>query len=219
MPAARLPCRPLQALLGFGEALLHRQRCSGLTNAPWSTRLNGASSRTPALRFRTTYAAWLRKRARATAYEVPRRITTSDPVPSFKRARRRNEDGSTTSIPLPRNDETTEPLERELMWVAYQASSLSTIQEILFILIGKRELRPTPLHYEALILGNCDPDHGSFENIPNILREMEEDNVTIGAPIYNAALRVRIVIPTPAPKLTVSGSGRTPQSRATRLHS
>lgn len=193
MLAARLSCRPLQALLSFGKVLSYHRRSAYA--APLGTRLNEASLQPHSQQFQTTQVARLRTTAPSAAYEVARRTTISDPIPSFKRARRRNEDGSTTSTPLPRNEESTENLERELMWVAHKAPALSTIQEILCILIGKRGVQPTPLHYEALTLGNCDPELGSVEYVQKILREMKNENITLGAPIYNAVLKVRTVLP------------------------
>ena len=193
MLAARLSCRPLPALLSFGKVPSYHPRAAYA--APWDHPLNGASSQSHSRQFQNTQVARLRTTAPSAAYEVSRRITVSDPIPSFKRARRRNEDGSTTSTPLPRSEESTENLERELMWVAHKAPALSTIQEILSILIGKREVQPTPLHYEALILGNCDPEHGSVDHVQKILREMKNESITLGAPIYNAVLKVRTVLP------------------------
>ncbi len=198
MQAARLPCRPLQALLSFREVLAPRRGSAYPTTVFWSTPPLGASSRILVQRPKSTRVACPRTRAPSAAYEVARRATTSDPIPSFKRARRRDEDGSTTFTPRPRNDETTENLERELMWVAQKAPSLSTIRDILSILIGQREVRPTPLHYEALILGNCDPEHGSVDSVAKTLREMKDEGITIGASIYNAVLSVCRILPNSA---------------------
>ena len=71
-----------------------------------------------------------------------------------------------------------------------QNPSLPKIYEILDILIEKEKEQPKSLHYEAVILGNSDPEHGSIENVEQILEAMKHEGIAIGAPIYNAVLRV-----------------------------
>jgi hypothetical protein len=81
-------------------------------------------------------------------------------------------------------------LEKELVWIAKNNPSPLEIQEILSILIDERQSQPTASHYEALILGNCDPEHGSIASVEIILEEMRDEGITIGASIYAAILKV-----------------------------
>ena len=187
MQIVRLLGRPSQALFYLTTRLAPRQRSTHPASAGFAEDLNGAASSLRA------QVAWLRTRAQGEAYEIPRRVVISNPVPQFKkRVGRRRPDGPTGYIPAPRSEESTEILERELQWYAKKAPSLPTIREILYILIEKRGVQPTAEHYEALILGNCDPEHGSVDKVEKILQEMKDEGITISAPIYNAILKVKI---------------------------
>ena len=93
----------------------------------------------------------------------------------------------------PRSKATTEALEEELRWIAHEMPHPKPIRNILEILVERRLVKPGPLHYEALILGNCNPEHGSAANVRDILQEMEQENMTIGAQIYHAVLKVSMV--------------------------
>ncbi len=96
---------------------------------------------------------------------------------------------------LTRNVLSTELLEAELRWVARNAPAPRAVGNILRILIQERGIKPTPSHYEALILGQCHPEFGSVENVKITLQGLEQEGIPLEAPILFAALTVLSVHP------------------------
>ena len=133
-----------------------------------------------------------RIRAPSTRYEVPRRIVFPNAGPQFRRRDRRRPDGSCNLVPQPWRQTPIHELERELKWRAHEKPSLPMIKEILTILIKHRHRRPNATYYEALILGNCDPEHGSLASVDDVLDEIDAEGVPISASVYHAILKVRI---------------------------
>ena len=84
----------------------------------------------------------------------------------------------------------SETLEAELHWLAHKAPHPMSIHNILTILIQDRKIKPTAVHYEALILGNCYPEYGSVENVKTILRDLEREDVPLDPLQYFAVLKV-----------------------------
>lgn len=85
----------------------------------------------------------------------------------------------------------TEVLEGELRWVSRTAPHPKTMGNLLQILIGQRKVKPTPEHYEALILGNCFPELGSVDSVKTILQEMEREDIPFEPLVLFAVLMVR----------------------------
>ena len=102
--------------------------------------------------------------------------------------------GKVTKIPT-RNALSTEALEAELRWVAINAPAPRAVGNILRILIEERGIKPTPSHYEALILGQCHPEFGSIQNVKTILQGLEQEGIPLEAPILFAALTALSVHP------------------------
>ncbi|KIW74295.1 hypothetical protein Z517_12235 [Fonsecaea pedrosoi CBS 271.37] len=96
---------------------------------------------------------------------------------------------------LNRNALSTAVLEAELRWIAKNTPHPRAVRNILQILIQERRIKPTPEHYEALILGQCFPEYGSIENVKLILQEMERESVPLEMPILLAVLTVLAVHP------------------------
>ncbi|ETI20244.1 hypothetical protein G647_08278 [Cladophialophora carrionii CBS 160.54] len=96
---------------------------------------------------------------------------------------------------LSRKALSTEVLEAELRWVARNTPAPRAVRNILRILLEERNIKPTPGHYEALILGQCHPEFGSIENVKTILQEMEREGLPLEAPILLAALTVLSIHP------------------------
>ena len=193
MQAARLFCQSKLALSPSvqGDVLPRAAFCAPALRTCTSTHL-------PSLRLQRRYGTAPKvprtpaTRAPSTQYTLPRRIVLPDAVPQFLRQRRRKPDGSSTFVPELRLKRTTQELERELQWVANNKPSLPVFQEILTILIKHRQIRPKAAYYEALILGNCDPEHGSLENVEALLVEMKDEGIMIGTPVHLAVLKVRL---------------------------
>ncbi|OCT48127.1 hypothetical protein CLCR_03972 [Cladophialophora carrionii] len=89
----------------------------------------------------------------------------------------------------------TEVLEAELRWVARNTPAPRAVRNILRILLEERKIKPTPSHYEALILGQCHPEFGSIGNVKTVLQEMEREGLPLEAPILLAALTVLSIHP------------------------
>ncbi|KAL9016924.1 MAG: hypothetical protein Q9185_005710 [Variospora sp. 1 TL-2023] len=68
-------------------------------------------------------------------------------------------------------------------------------QEIMKELIHNRGERPGRKHYQALLLANSSPQHGSAAEVCRVLLEMEEAGVTLDSAAYHAVLRVLSVHP------------------------
>jgi hypothetical protein len=190
MQAARLPCRPVRALHSFENRLAVPQN-----GTPAAASLNISSTGLPLFLPRpyrpVIQVAWLRTRAPAEQYSVPRRVTFPHAAPQFLRKWARPT-GPGPFTPPDRVEMPTEVLEKELMWIAEKKPFLPRIEEILHILIEQRHIRPKVSYYQALILGNSDLARGSVANVERILQDMKEEGVPIGASIYNAVLKVRL---------------------------
>lgn len=93
---------------------------------------------------------------------------------------------------LPWRITNTTELERELEVFSSRMPSIKTAHGILKILVLSRAVRPTVLHYEAMILANCDATLGSIKAVKSVLEEMERESIAIGLSIYAAALKVRL---------------------------
>lgn len=71
------------------------------------------------------------------------------------------------------------------------AGDYPRLREILRILIEDRGEKPNRRHYQASLLVNVSPQHGSAADIARILLEMEEAGITLDSAAYHAALKVR----------------------------
>jgi len=91
---------------------------------------------------------------------------------------------------IPRTQAHTEDLEKELHWRAHHQPYPEAIHNILQVLVEDRLIKPKTLYYEALILSNCDAEHGSVDNVREILEQMEQEDLPMGAVIYLAVLKV-----------------------------
>jgi hypothetical protein len=83
----------------------------------------------------------------------------------------------------------TEELEKELAWLAGNYPSSPEMRDIFDALV-ERGIKPAGAHYEALILSNCDPQHGSVANVQAVLDEMRQTGVTLSGSTYGAVLKV-----------------------------
>lgn len=199
MLTPRALCRPLKAVAGLREISTH----SNIANQTgfWASRACTRININPSSRvYRSPLSACARLASLTTRsppgpFVLDWRQRTSNPTPAFRRRWRRTADGSLTRTPKPRSEATVEELDRELAWTMENYPSITRIEEMLSILIFERQCHPNPWHYEALILGNCDPEHGSVANVQNVLEEMKEAQIAIGATIYNAVLKVWSVQP------------------------
>ena len=86
-------------------------------------------------------------------------------------------------------------LETELQNVVQNKPNVSDIHEIVQTLLRIQHVPPSTLHYEAMLHANCDPVQGSATSIKNLLAEMQEANMPIGASTYEASLRALTVHP------------------------
>jgi hypothetical protein len=84
----------------------------------------------------------------------------------------------------------TKDLEAELQHVAHNSPSVKKIYNLLKVLIVHRSVKPTVVHYEALILSNCDAELGSTKAVKAVLQEMEREKIAVGTSIYEAVLKV-----------------------------
>lgn len=92
---------------------------------------------------------------------------------------------------FPRRITPSDELLEELRWIAHNDPHPKAIHNILTLLIHDRHIKPDGPYYEVMLLSNCIPGHGSVEQIREILQEMEQENIPIGAPIYFAVLKVK----------------------------
>lgn len=65
------------------------------------------------------------------------------------------------------------------------------LQEILRALIHDRGEKPNRRHYQALLLANISPQHGSAAEVVRVLLQMEEAGITLDSAAYHAVLKVR----------------------------
>lgn len=89
----------------------------------------------------------------------------------------------------------TASLEQELLYrVTHTAPSKTTINLLEHLLVDRGNA-PNALHYEALILNNADPEHGSADNIRTIMTEMEEAGISFNINVYTAVFKSLAVHP------------------------
>ncbi|RMZ85005.1 hypothetical protein DV738_g293, partial [Chaetothyriales sp. CBS 135597] len=93
--------------------------------------------------------------------------------------------------------QTVEELEKRFFRLANTRPGSRQIDEIFKELTTARGITPTSAHYEALILRNCDPRHGSVSKVKEVLAAMQSRGVAITASTYQAALTVLAVHPSP----------------------
>jgi hypothetical protein len=84
----------------------------------------------------------------------------------------------------------TRVLEKRLQQIAHHSPSVRSVSNLLRVLTVHRSVKPTPFHYEALILSNCDTELGSINAVKAVLQEMEREHLAIGTSIYEAVLKV-----------------------------
>ncbi|RMZ82520.1 hypothetical protein DV737_g1957, partial [Chaetothyriales sp. CBS 132003] len=96
---------------------------------------------------------------------------------------------------ISKSQKTVEELEKELFWLANNNPTSKHIDDIFNELTTARGVTPTSAHYEALVLRNCDPSHGSVDRIKDVLAAMRIKGVAITASVYQAALMVLAVHP------------------------
>lgn len=89
----------------------------------------------------------------------------------------------------------TDFLEGKLERIAGKTHDLKNTMYILHVLVRYRHIRPDVRHYRALILANCDPIHGSADQVRALLGEMEPNGIPLDSATLHAALQVRIVSP------------------------
>ncbi|RMZ82541.1 hypothetical protein DV736_g6635, partial [Chaetothyriales sp. CBS 134916] len=96
---------------------------------------------------------------------------------------------------ISKSQNVVEELEKELFWLANNDPASKHIDEIFSELTTVRGVPPTSAHYEALVLRNCDPNHGSVDKVKDVLAAMQMKSVAITASVYQAALMVLAVHP------------------------
>ncbi|KAL8653534.1 MAG: hypothetical protein Q9226_003807, partial [Calogaya cf. arnoldii] len=78
---------------------------------------------------------------------------------------------------------------------ASSAGDYPRIREVLKILIRERGVKPDRRHYQALLLGNANAQHGSPVEVTQIVDEMEDSGITLDSAAYHAILKVLAVHP------------------------
>lgn len=79
----------------------------------------------------------------------------------------------------------------EELWRTSTAADFPRLQEILRVLVYNRGEKPSRRHYQALLLVNTSPEHGSVAEVVRILLQMEEAGITLDSAAYHAVLKVR----------------------------
>ncbi|KAL8691537.1 MAG: hypothetical protein Q9218_003261 [Villophora microphyllina] len=69
------------------------------------------------------------------------------------------------------------------------------IREIIRILIEDRGEQPSRRHYQAILLGNTNAQHGSPAEIARIIQEMEDEGIPLDSAAYHAILKVLAIHP------------------------
>ncbi|KAL8762124.1 MAG: hypothetical protein Q9184_001840, partial [Pyrenodesmia sp. 2 TL-2023] len=75
------------------------------------------------------------------------------------------------------------------------AGDFPRLQEILRVLIHDRGEKPSRRHYQALLLVNTSPQHGSAAEMVRVLLQMEEAGITLDSAAYHAVLKVLAIHP------------------------
>ncbi|KAL8942789.1 MAG: hypothetical protein Q9216_001474 [Gyalolechia sp. 2 TL-2023] len=83
----------------------------------------------------------------------------------------------------------------EEMRRASTAGDYPRVREVLRIIIQDRGEKPNQRHFQASILANISPEHGSATNVIQILQEMEDESITLDSASYHAILRVLSIHP------------------------
>lgn len=96
----------------------------------------------------------------------------------------------TFHIPLNAQHVPNHGLEKKLSFIARNRPRLPLVSELVRCLIIDRLQTPSMLHYEALILANCDP-RGSITNVREILSALHSSGLRITSQIDLALLEVR----------------------------
>ncbi|KAI4095790.1 MAG: hypothetical protein LQ339_007153 [Xanthoria mediterranea] len=78
---------------------------------------------------------------------------------------------------------------------ASSAGDYPCTREVLKILIGERGVKPDRRHYQALLLANANPQHGSPGEVMDLVEEMEDSAITLDSAAYHAILKVLAVHP------------------------
>lgn len=111
--------------------------------------------------------------------------------PSNKRGRKRRDPPFYRAI----RDASIQDIEEKLADMARHDPNVDGIQFMLQELLEVRHIEPQARHYEALILSNCCPRHGSASALYPILTEMEGERIAIGASTLSAVLKVLCIHP------------------------
>ena len=82
---------------------------------------------------------------------------------------------------------------QELRKVALRGA-YAQIQECVRILVKERGEKPNLRLYDALLLANTDPEHGSPQEVAELLEEMANDGLNPDSATYHAVLRVRSMV-------------------------
>ena len=199
-------------LLGLEAISLHLRRGAIFQAASSRTTCarhgpNGPSRLLPSVFPHLQQVAGLRTKSRPKAqprlpyakYVLPKKPTPQRVYPlklkhSSKLAKDTDSDSGNanewTWIDVSRSQSSTEELERELEWLANNNPSSPEIHDMFDELVEKRGSQPTTMHYEALILSNCNPQQGSVEKVEAILDELGKANIPVSASLYGAVLKV-----------------------------
>ena len=78
---------------------------------------------------------------------------------------------------------------------ASSAGDYPRIREVLKILIRERGVKPDRRHYQALLLANTNPQHGSSVEVTRIIDIMENSGMALDSVAYHAILKVLAVHP------------------------
>jgi hypothetical protein len=105
------------------------------------------------------------------------------------------EDGSKRLLEEIANLNPTPELERELFWVAHHEPDLPAVEALLVYLIVQRQLQPTAVHYEAAVVANCDPMHGSAEYAQTLAENARASGLQAASLLDTALLQVLAVHP------------------------
>ena len=64
------------------------------------------------------------------------------------------------------------------------------VNALVELLVRDRHEKPNPRLYQALLLANADPYHGSPAEVRRLLREMEDEDIIPDSATYHAVLKV-----------------------------
>jgi hypothetical protein len=81
-------------------------------------------------------------------------------------------------------------LTSDLEWTARNQASMHITRALWHYMRKKRHIRPVVVHYESLILANCDPSHGSISGVKALLKKMALAGIVVGGTIDAAVLQV-----------------------------